>query len=711
MEDSKPGAEISQYLAALLIVAQHYNPNFSKEDLLATLPNMQPNLDYPQFVRAASLINLSAKLSKATIAKLYALTLPTILIMKNEQVYILHKIEKKIAIITRATSADKKEKISVNDLKKNYTGYCFVLTPSFKKSDDETIKPRKKRKRGNWLWRVVINQLPTYSEVLMASFLVNTFALASPLFIMNVYDKVIPNQAFETLWTLALAVGLVLVFDFILRELRTYFIDISSRNVDTWFTATLFEQLLEIKMDKRPPSTGVLVNSMQSFDAVKEFLSSTTIVTLVDFPFSIIFLIIIYFLGGWLVLIPLIIIPFVLLVSYLNYSHLTDVVTKLVQLNSRKQAILIETLQNIPAVKLSLSEGTMQTRWEALTDTISKLSVKNRFYTNMSVNISVFSQYFASIAIVVAGVYRITSGTMRMGELIACTILTGRALVPVTGIATIFSRYKQAKASYELINSILELPIERPDDKHFLSMQEFKGNIEFRNVSFSYPGQKTKQIDDVSFQIKPGDHLGLIGLNGSGKSTILKLIMKLYEPKSGHILIDGVDSNQLDPADLRRFMGYVPQEVNLFQGSIKDNIKLGIFGIDDQSLLKAAEMSGLSQMVREHPEGFERDVGERGQALSGGERQVIGLTRALLHNPPLLILDEPTNLMDENATTHFVKIIQNLGQHKNVILVTHKLDLLKLVNRIIVMYRGKVVADGNRDEVLKKLVPGKDNHG
>lgn len=698
MDEAKNRAN-DPYLEALLIIAKHYQQNFSREHFFAHLPPREGNVTYPQLIQAASLLNLSAKVYKATIAKLYNVTLPAILILENDEVCVLNKIDKDKATITRTHQPDHPEEISLKKLKEQYKGYCFIILPTF-----HIERPKiKKDTKINWLWRVVIKQMPTYSEIILASFLINLFTLASPLFIMNVYDKVIPNQAFETLWTLTFAILIVIIFDFILRQLRTYFIDASSRNVDLWFSATLYEQLLDIKMAERPPSIGQLINGMQAFDSVKEFLSSSSIIAVVDFPFLILFWVIIYFLGGWLVLVPMTIVPIVLLISYLNQLGLTNVIKQMVQLNSKKQAMLVETLENVSAVKLNLSEGVMQSRWENLTSETSKLNLKIRNFTNFNINLSIFSQYLSSVAIIVAGVYRVTMGEMTVGELIAVSILTGRSLATVTGLATILGRYKQAKASYQLINSILELPVERPEEKQFLPIYQFQNEIALLNVSFSYPQQKQLQLENVNFSIKPLERIGIVGLNGSGKSTILKLILKLYEPTTGNILINSIDYQQIDPADLRRLIGYLPQEVALFQGTILDNLKLGVIGVDDQNVMQAAELSGLKKMLSEHPDGLQRQVGERGLALSGGERQIIGLTRALLHNPPILILDEPTNSMDDLATAHFQHIMKQLSPLKTIIIVTHKLSLLELTERIIVIAKGKIVADGKREEILNKM--------
>lgn len=688
-------------IECLLIIGKHYGITISKEEILNALPPAARSgkFSYPKLIKAASYLNLSGKLVKATLAKLYILRLPVILILENEEVCVLNQIEKKNAYIVIPSNPTKVNKISIDRLKQLYSGFCYTLLPSFNVTDEKPIKTKYKTK---WFWQVIFKQLPTYSEVFLASFLINIFTLASPLFIMNVYDKVIPHQAFATLWTLGIAVGIVLIFDFTLRELRTYFLDVSSKNVDSWFSATLFEQLLEIKMAARPASIGTLINAMQSFENIKEFISSTTILSTVDFPFTIIFLVVIYFLGGWLVLIPLITIPITLLVSYIGQERLTDNISKTVHYNSQKQAILVETLQNIPGVKSSLSEGTMQRRFEMITDKLAGLSVKNRSFTNLCVNLSIFFQYFTSVAIVVGGVYLVTAGEMRLGALIAVTILAGRAIAPVTQMATTIFRFKQAKASYKLIDKILKLPVERPEDVNFLSLASFKGEIEFRGVSFSFPSQPLQQLQKVSFHIKPQEHVGIIGLNGSGKSTLLKMILKLYDPEEGTILIDGIDNHQIDPTELRHFIGYVPQEVTLFQGSIKDNLKLGIFGIDDEKLLNAVKASGLERLIKEHPEGLERQIGERGLGLSGGERQLIAFTRAILTNPSLLMLDEPTNSMDDLGIAHFIRSLSQM-KNKTIILVTHKVELLKLVDRLLVIHKGKIVLDGPRDDVLSKL--------
>lgn len=695
MDEIKKPEVFDSLLECLLILANRYK-KINKSDFLADFP--KENMTYSLFLRAAAKLNFNAKLNKALFSKLYNVNtdLPVILLLEGGQACILKGLKRNYAYIVN--DKGEKQRVATADLEQAYQGQYFQLTPILTRG-----KQSGKQTPTEILWRLILKNMPAYSEVFVASFLINIFTLALPLFIMNVYDKVIPNSAYETLWTLGTAVLIILVFDFVIRELRTYFVDNSSRRISNLFSSILFEQLLNIKNSARPGSVGTMVNSMQSFDVIAEFLSSTSVMAVVDFPFVITFLIIIYFLAGWLVIIPLAAIPVVLVVSFWNQLRVTKVLNKMVELNSAKQSILIESLQNINDIKMTGSEIAMQTRWEDLIDKLSHLSVKNLFFNNLSTNISLFAQYLVSVAVVIGGVYLITAGSLKLGELIACTILTGRALAPLVQLTMSFARYRQAKASLNLVETILKLPVERPPEKNFLAISNLNGDIEFADVSFSYPKQQTDAVENISFTVHEKERVGIVGPTGSGKSTLLKLLLHFYEPTEGNILVNGIDSDQLDPTELRQFISYVPQEVSLFQGSIKDNLKVGNYGIDDDKLLHAAELSGLASYLKKTTEGFNRDVGERGLRLSGGERQLIAITRALLKNSPLLVLDEPTNGMDQLAINHFLSNLNVILQNKTLILVTHQIFLLRLVSRLIVVSHGKIVADGPRDEILKRI--------
>ena len=406
-------------------------------------------------------------------------------------------------------------------------------------------------------------------------------------------------------------------------------------------------------------------------------------------------------------IVQLAVLPLSLIAALLIQRSLAAHVQETMRHASQKHATLIEILTGMETVKGLGAESELQRRWEQVVGKLSHLGLKTRLLSSSAVNITVFLQHMASIAVVIFGVYLIAEGELSMGGLIASTILTGRALAPLSQVASTLTRYHQAKAAYQSTDSMMALPLERPAEKNFLDRPDIKGNIEFRKVNFSYPDQQIEALSEVSFKIKAGEHTAIIGRIGSGKSTIERLMLGLYEPASGSILIDGTDSRQIDPADLRRNIGYVPQDSFLFYGSIKDNITLGTPHATDQAILHAADIAGVSDFVSKHPSGFGLQVGERGENLSGGQRQSVAVARALLRDPAILVMDEPSNAMD-NATEEIFKArFATWLKERTLVLVTHRASLLSLIDRVIVMDGGRIIADGPKDSILDALKQGK----
>lgn len=691
-------------LLSLLSICKILHSPHSPESLTAGLPLVNNKLTPSLFVRAADRAGFSTKLIKRPLDKISNLVLPAVLLLKNNKSCVLiAKNEEQYTLIIPEADGGKKT-VSADELQHEYIGSCFFIQENHQ-LDDRTIHSETP-KADHWFWDVIFKSWPIYAEVLIASLLINVFALASPLFVMNVYDRVVPNHALETLWVLAIGVTIVYLFDFLMKSLRGYFIDAAGKRSDIILSATIFEKVLGIKMESRPPSVGAFANNLHEFESFRDFLTSATLTTLIDLPFLFIFIAVIYMLGGDLALIPLCILPLSILGSLAVQSPLKKTINELFKFSSQKGATLVESLTNLDSIKTTGAESQVQRQWEQNIGQISRLSLKSRFLSSMAVNFSTFLQQMASVAVVVYGVYKISEGDLTTGGLIACTILTGRALTPVTQVASLLTRYHQAKASLGSLNSMMAMPVEREPGKKFLHRPTFTGSIEFKNISFSYPNQPIKALDNISFKINAGERVGFIGRIGSGKSSIEKLMMKLYEAQEGSILIDGTDIRQIDPSDLRRQIGYVPQDISLMFGSVKDNITLGSRFADDASILRAAEISGVTNFVNKHPDGFDLPVGERGSALSGGQRQSIAVARALLLSPPIFIMDEPSNSMDNSTEETFKQQFSKQLNSQTLILVTHRSSLLTLVDRLIVLDGSKIVADGPKATVLDALKQG-----
>jgi ATP-binding cassette subfamily C protein LapB len=693
-------------LGCLYLLTKLYHRPFSEEALRAGLPLTDHKLTPELFVRAAARANLSAKIVRRPLAKIKTITLPAVLLLKDQQACVLlNHTEDGQAEIMQPEAGTSTVKVPLTELETQYVGYAIFVKDQYQFTDrsGELVETHEK----HWFWGVLSKTWPAYIEVLLASLLINCFGIALPLFTMNIYDRVVPNHAIETLWVLVLGVGLVFLFEFLLRTLRGYLIDVAGKKIDLQLSARIFEQVLGLKMAVRPNSVGAFANTVQGFEFFREFITSSTVTVLVDIPFILLYMVIIYAVGGSLAIVPMIMVPLVFGIGYLLQLPIQSISEESQRHATEKHATLIETLGGVEAIKSEGAESVLQRKWEQVVALAARASVKLHLVANSSINFSIFAQELASVLVVILGVYKIVDGDLTMGALIACTILVGRALAPMPQVAGLLSRYHQALHALDSLNKVMDLPVERPEGKAALHRPQLAGSIQFKNVSFNYPNQKVNALHDISFNIRAGEHVGILGRIGSGKTTISKLILGLYHPASGSALMDGTELHQIDPADLRHQIGYVPQDIILFYGSIKNNITLGAPYADDDAILRAGKVSGVERFASQHPEGYDWQVGERGALLSGGQRQSIAIARAILLDPPILLMDEPTNHMDEMTETQFKNALAPYIKNKTVILTTHKPSLLTLVDRLIILENGHLLADGPKDQVLKALAEGK----
>ena len=694
-------------LDSLLLVARIEGKVSTASAMTAGLPlDEQGRLTPDLFIRAANRAGLAALLVERELAAIPRDVLPAVLLYGDHDSRVLVDIDPAAGFgVLMSPATGLREQRPLAELAEGYSGHLFYLRPM---QEFDARTPKIYQAPGeHWFWGVLKSSWHLYRDVLLASLFVNLFVLAQPLFVMNVYDRVVPNGAVETLWALAVGVTLVYLFDLGLKILRGYMIELAAKRSDVMLSATLFERMLGIRMPHRPISVGAFINRLHEFDGVRNFITSTTLMTLVDLPFVVLFLAFIALIGGWLVMVPLAVIPLALAIGYVAQRRLRPMVMNVMQGSARKSAHLVESMTGVETIKTLTAESRVQRGWEQAVGYVSQWGLTARMTSNAALMGVNFLQQMAMVAIVVWGVYLITDQALTLGGLIACVILGGRALAPLSQLAGLLTAYDHAEAALRSLDEVMELPVERPAGERFLQEHRFTGALEFRDVEFAYPRQPAACVSGLGMRIAAGEKVGIIGRVGSGKSTLARLALGLYQPQRGSILYDGFDLQQLDPASLRRASGYVAQDIMLFYGSVRDNIAFGLTGVGDPEIVAAAERAGILEHINAHPEGLSMMVGERGETLSGGQRQALALARMFLRDPPILLLDEPTSAMDNGTEARIKRALAEFARDKTLILITHKLGMLDLVDRILVMDRGRLVADGPKDQILEALKAGR----
>ena len=702
-------------LDSLVVYTKLFHKPFTAEALMAGLPvhNSRDSQELfsvgsskSLFSRVAARAGLKSTLIERPIDKMLQLQLPMILLLSNDYTCILEsfsKDRKKVKIIYPDGNGVE-EWMSVEALESEYLGFAFMLKREFQYGEKNSRTLQIKQK--DWFWSTVKLSKGIYSDVIWASFLINIFVLATPLFTMNVYDRVIPNNAEETLMVFTIGIVCVYIVDFFLKFIRGYMLEIAGKKSDVIMSSIIFEKVLDLKLAVHPKSVGSFANNLKNFESVRSFFTTATMTALIDFPFAFIFLMVIYYIGGNLVFVPLTTMILILGYALIIRKPLQESIESSYAAGSKKNAILIETLQNIETVKTMSMSGKMQWEWEESTGEIAEKNLKSRLLSTSIPNITNLLIQLNTVFVVVFGVFLIQEFELTMGGLIAVVILTSRTVAPMGQAASLISNYSDAKTAYKTLNDIISQPSERPAGNEFLERPNLSGKIEFKDVTFTYPEADITALNNVSFKIEPGEKVAIIGRIGSGKSTIAKLILRLYEPDSGTILIDDIDIAQIDPADLRRSISYVPQDISLFNGTLKDNIISSERHPSDEEVIRASKVSGTYEFVHTHPKGYEMPIGERGAGLSGGQRQSVGVARALLGDSEIMLMDEPSNSMDQTTEGHLIANLKKEVKDKTMIVVTQKLTLLDLADRVIVMHQSKLILDGPKGEVTKKLQGG-----
>ncbi|UTJ06926.1 type I secretion system permease/ATPase [Arcobacter roscoffensis] len=697
----KEKRKVDCLLECLLFLSKYHQRAVSKEALAYGLGIHGEVLNQSNFISSAKKIGLISKPSqRANIKDIDRLALPAVIYTQNNCAAVLLDYDEQsnsaTAIFPEISQGE--TKVSLDELEKRYTGKCIIIKPAYN-FENRVSKGVKIEQPKKWFWGAMKRNKDLYIKVIIASIFINIFVIATPLFIMNVYDRILPNNAIETLWALAIGIFVVMTFDFILKIIRSKYLAKASKKADIIMSNKIFDQLLNIRLDQRPASTGMFVNRLQSFQAIRDFFGTATIATIVDIPFLFIFIAIIFYIGGplgWITVATLVI---AILFSLIMQKPIQKYVKQSSKEEQLKHTTLNETVSGLEIIKSVRGQNRMKAHWD-------KSIGQTVYFNEQSQELSQITSYFTSfisqlsnIFIIIGGVYLASTGDLTMGGIVAAMLLNRRAISPVSQIVNMVLRYDKTVLALDNIDKIMQMEVER-ENKVYLSRPDLKGEIEFKDITFSYKDKNYEVLKNINLKIKQGEKIAILGRIGSGKSTLVKLLQNLYVPKKGSILIEKTDVRQIDPVDLRRSIGVVPQEPFLFMGSVKDNITIGEPFATDEEILKASKIAGVHEFLGKHESGYDFMLGERGEGLSGGEIQSITLARALVSNPDIMILDEPTNSMDKQTEKQFINKLHNILDDQTVIVVTHKTSMLALVDRIIVLDDGKIIADGPKEKII-----------
>lgn len=702
--DFEEKREVDSLLESLVFIAKYYQRSTSKASLTSGFTIHNNTMSVDNFILSSKRIGLISKIVTRKLENISSLALPSVLLLKNKKACVLVDIEGDMVKIILPDFSDGENNgeatISIAQLKDEYLGSILLVKPEYNfnnKITNEVLIEKPKQ----WFWGALKRNMYLYNKVIISAIIINLFILATPLFMKNVFDRILPNNAIETMWAMTFGIMIIIIFDFILKLLRAYYIGKAGKRADVVMSNKIFDQLLNIKLDEKPASTGQFVSRLQSFETVREFFTSATVSTFVDIPFILLFMGVIFYFAGILGWIPLVATILIIVFSLIIERKTRLITEKSAKEDQLKQSTLHETVSGLEIVKSIRAHNRMKIHWDQALVQTTYYNEKLQYLSQVNSFFTAFISQIANIAIVILGIYLALEGEATMGGIIAAMMLSSRVLSPLGQIVGMILRYNKTMLAFNNIELLMKMKTEN-QGQNFLSRPNLKGDIEFKDVTFSYKNQNNKVLNNINFTIKSGEKVAILGKIGSGKSTLAKIIMNLYSPVSGSVLLDHTDVRQIDPIDLRQAIGCVPQEPFLFMGTIKDNITISKHYVTDEELINVSKLTGVHNFLGKHEAGYDLQVGERGEGLSGGEKQSVTLARALISNPEILILDEPTNSMDKQSENHFIKNIKKINKNKTFIIITHKPSLLTLVDRVIILDDGKIIADGPKNIILTK---------
>ena len=693
-------------VSCLQRLAQHHGISVTPQSLISGLPTTLDTFTPDLLVRSAKRAGIKSRLEKVGLADLPSNALPAIVLLEgNESALIESMSDDGNAIIFDPKCGDDSQVISLEELQRKTSGFVLLARPKFRLNASQLGSIG--LKSDHWFWSVMLAHRGLYRDVIYTSLFVNFLALSLPIFTMNVYDRVVPNAAFETLWVLAIGVSIAVVADVGLRIMRGYFLDYSARRIDVDLSAAILEKTLGMRLEHKPVSVGSYAASLRSFEFLRDITTSASLTGFIDIPFAFVFLLVVAWISPYL-LIPIVIgIALLLMLALTLRSKLEQLTETTYAASAQRNATLIETLSGLETLKALGAESVMQRQWEEATRFLASQNLQSKNLQQWLSQLSSALQRFVQMAVIVLGVYLISAGKLTMGGLIACTMISSRATAPFAKLGSLITQYQNASVAMQAMDALFDTPSEYRAEGGFLSRESFSGAYEFKNVSFRYPNSELQSLTATSLKLGAGEHIAILGRIGSGKSTLSKLALGLFQATEGEIRVDGVDIRQLDPHEYRGSVGYVPQDITLFTGTLRENITLGRPSISDAQLIKAVERAGIADWVNRHPLGFDMPISERGDSVSGGQRKCIAVARALVTEPNILILDEPTGGTDQTTERMIIESLKEFIEGRTLVVITHRNSLLALVDRIVVIDRGKIVADGAKDAVVNALRQGK----
>jgi ATP-binding cassette subfamily C protein LapB len=695
-------------LAVVAWFADVLGQPYSQSAVLSRIPSNPDPSDRATLARALDAIGLRTRLVMRDIRRIDPIVLPCILFRKESGLpIILQKIDRtrRVAQILDLNSGAMEEEVRLSRLKRVTDGHVMLVSPDLSRSAT-MLSPdaQAKGKPGrHWFWTPFWANWTIWIQVIVAVFVINLLSVALPLFVMNVYDRVIPNLAYVTLWTLAIGVIIAMGLDLLLRILRNGLLETIGKRVDVKAAGSVFRQAMNVRLLDRPGGAAGITNNIRDFELVREFFGSSTFISLIDLMFIGIFIAVLFAIVGPLAFVPLVAVPVVLIMALLAQIPIGRTVEKAQQLATKRHVVLVESLFGIETVKSLNAEPVMQREWEKALGQSALISGRTRFWSNFAITGTMVVQQAVSVGIIVWGVFLVAQGRITIGGLIAANILAGRMLAPLGNIAQTLFRAQHAFKSMSALSSFMKLPVENPEVVQN-ALRVTRGEVEFRDVTFTYPGAQVPSVRNFSFKVAPGETVALLGRVGSGKTTLGKLCNGLLSPESGIILIDGQEIGQYDPAELREGVAYLTQETELFTGTIRENILIGRPNATEAQIHRALYFAAMDGFIAENPEGLNQFIGEKGNRLSGGQRQGLAIARLVLRNPRIAFMDEPTSAMDQQMEALITSRLAELAQEgMGLILCTHRQSLADIAQRVVVMDRGAKLLDGPRAEVAAKL--------